>query len=526
MVITSIQFALFVLGSLVLFMVFPKKIKWISLLISSLLFYTLADLRCLGFVLFSSGSVWCAAKCIHNNFEQENRKLEICQDKSDRREIKNVSKKKRKRILKITLFLNIGILILLKICKFMGVSFPVLGMMNGRSDVLNILMPLGISYYTFSVTGYLLDIYWKRYACEPNFFRFLTWTVYFPHIVQGPIARYGQSGMELKKQLSLKWNNFKFGTELILWGMFKKLVIADRISVFINTAYSENYFLEIGIVSFLALVLDAVQIYTDFSGYMDIVTGVSEIFGVKLEKNFNHPFFARTVPEFWRRWHMSLGSWFKDYVYYPVSVSGFCKKVSKKLKGKCPDKVLGIILTAIPVMCTWILTGLWHGTGIGYLAWGIYYGTLIILSVSFSGKIQEFWKRLSVNTENFSFRLFQHIKIFFIFMGGRFLGNTIGFHTRMVMIKSIFTDFTHGRFWNSVVYQMGVNQFNFLILIVSICILILVSVMQEKCSVRKVYEQQNYLFKVAILCIAFYVVFLFGIYGPEYDVGNFMYQQF
>lgn len=526
MVITSIQFALFVVGCLCLFIIFPKKIKWVSLLISSLLFYALSDLRCLGFVIFSSGSVWYAAKCICNNFEQENRGLETCQDKAERKEIKNTSKKKRKRILKITLFLNIGILILLKVCKFMDVSIPVFWMMDGSSDISYILMPLGISYYTFSVTGYLLDVYWKRYSCELNFFHFLAWTVYFPHIVQGPIARYDQSGMELKKQLSLKWDNFKSGMELILWGIFKKLVIADRISVFINTAYSENYFLEIGIVSFLALVLDAVQIYTDFSGYMDIVTGVSEIFDVKLEKNFNHPFFARTVPEFWRRWHMSLGSWFKDYVYYPVSVSGFCKKVSKKWKGKCSDKVLSIILTAIPVMCTWILTGLWHGTGIGYLAWGIYYGTLIILSVTFSKKIQNFWEGLSVDTERFSFRLFQHVKIFFIFMGGRFLGNTIGFYTRMLMIKSIFTDFIRGRFWDTAVYRMGVDRFNFLILIVSICFLILVSVMQEKCSVRKAFEKQNYLFKVIILCTAFYVVFLFGIYGSEYDVGSFMYQQF
>lgn len=526
MVITSVQFALFVIGCICLFAVFPQKCKWVSLLISSLLFYALSDLQCLGFVIFSSASVWYAAKCIHEKFQQENKKIEECRDREEKKEIRKVYKAKRKRILLITLFFNLGILISLKICKFLNIPLLMFWGQDGQSDISYILMPLGISYYTFSVTGYLLDVYWKRYLYEPDYLRFLTWTVYFPHIVQGPIARYDRSGMELKKRLSLKWDNFKSGTELILWGMFKKLVIADRISVFINTAYSENNYLEIGIISFLALVLDAIQIYTDFSGYVDIVTGVSEIFDVKLERNFNHPFFARTVPEFWRRWHMSLGSWFKDYVYYPVSVSGCCKKLSKRWKGKCSDKMLSVILTAIPVMSTWILTGLWHGTGIGYCAWGIYYGTLIMLSVLFSERVQSFWRALSVDRNVFSFRLFQHIKIFFIFMGGRFLGNTIGLYTRVLMIKSICIDFIHGRFWDSAVFGMGLDRFNFLILVISIGILIAVSIMQEKCSLRKVFEQQNYVFKVVILCFAFFTVFLFGVYGSQYDVGSFMYQQF
>lgn len=527
MSIISLGFIAFVIGSITLFAVFPKKIRWISLLVSSVTFYIISDLRCFGFVVFSSFSVWCAAKYLDKKQKEEKTELEKSgADQISKKKIKTTYRKRRRLILLICLFVNVGILVSLKICKFLNIS--VIGMLTGgeQDEMLSILMPLGISYYTFSVVGYLLDVYWKRYACEQNYFRFFTWTIYFPHIIQGPISRYDQLGKELRKELSLTWINFKFGLELILWGLFKKLVIAERVSIFTGTVYGDDKLMEVGIISLLALILDAVQIYADFSGYVDIVTGISEIFGVKLEKNFNHPFLSRTVPEFWRRWHMSLGSWFKDYVYYPISVSGFCKRISKYFKKKGYGRTGSVLVTVIPVMCTWILTGLWHGTGMGYLAWGIYYGTLITLSIVFAEKITYMWKKLSVRTESFSFRLFQHIKIFCIFMGGRFLGNTLGMQTRILIVKNIIGDLLKGRIWSSQIYTCGLDAFNFVIVIMGIVILIVVSLLQEKMSIRKAFESQNFVFKLIILCCAFYAVFIFGVWGAEYDVGSFMYQQF
>ena len=527
MSITSVQFIAFVIGCIVLFAVFPKKYKWVSLLISSVAFYAISDLRCILFVLLSSFTVWLSGVKLNQKATEEEQAIkETAGDKTQKKAVREKYKRARKRILLLALLINVGILVVLKICNYLGIS-PV-GILTGNttSDAMAIIMPLGISYYTFSVVGYILDVYWKRYAYEPSYLRFLTWTIYFPHIVQGPISRYNQLGQELKKELSLSWINFKYGIELILWGCFKKLVIADRISIFINTVYADDNALTIGCVSVMALVLDAVQIYTDFSGYVDIVTGVSQIFGVKLEKNFNRPFMSRTVPEFWRRWHMSLGGWFKDYVYYPVSVSRVCKKLSKGLRGKISDKTISIIVTIIPVMCTWILTGLWHGTGIGYVAWGIYYGTLITISVVFSDQINKIWQKFKINTDCFSFRLLQRAKIFCIFMGGRFLANRLGMGTRITMIKSIFTDFLQGELWNNTIYSYGVNAFNFIVIAVGVCALIIVATMQEKFAIREEFEKQNFVFKALVLCFAFFVVFLFGVYGTGYNVGSFMYQQF
>lgn len=527
MSIISVDFMFFLIGSIVLFAVFPKNVKWISLLISSMAFYLISDLRCFGFVLFSSFSVWGTANYLHKKQEEEKSELEKSgTDREGKKRIKDIYQKRRKFMMLICLCINVSILIALKTCKFLNIS--IIGMFIGEAPekMVSVLMPLGISYYTLSVIGYLLDVYWKRYRCEQNYFRFLTWTIYFPHIIQGPISRYDQLGTELKKELSMSWINFKYGMELILWGLFKKLVIAERVSIFTTTVYGDVQFMQIGVFSLLALILDVVQMYADFSGYVDIVTGISDIFGVKLEKNFQHPFLSRNVPEFWRRWHMSLGSWFKDYVYYPISRSGFCKRISKYFKKNGYQRVGGILVTIIPVVCTWVLTGLWHGTGVGYLAWGLYYSVWITMSIIFSEKITHIWEKLSVRTESFSFRFFQHIKVFCIFMGGRFLGNTLGVQTRMLILKSIVGDLFKGRIWHEKIYACGLNPFNFVIVIMGIVLMIVVSLLQEKMCIRKVFEEQNFIFKLIILCSAFYIVFIFGVYGSEYSVGSFMYQQF
>lgn len=526
MSITSISFIIFVICSVLLFMVFPKKYRWISLLISSGVFYLLSDYRCAIFMLISTFTVWLCGKGITKNFSSEEQQLKEITDKQEKKELKKKNKKVRKNYLLVALFVNIGLLIFFKAAKFWNI--PVAGFLMDK-DTMSIVMPLGISYYTFSVVGYLLDVYWKRYKCEPDFLRFLGWAIYFPHILQGPISRYNLLGAELKKELPLKWDNFKFGLELVLWGCFKKLVVADRLSIYVNAVlYGEDSWniLSVGIVGALAMIFDALMIYTDFSGYVDIVTGISQMFGVKLEQNFNRPFMSKTVPEFWRRWHMSLGSWFKDYVYYPISVSPACKGLSKKLKGKVSDRIISIIVTLIPVMCTWILTGLWHGTGTGYLMWGIYYGTLIALSVLFTPQVVAFQKKCGINTETLSWRIFQRVKIFCIFMGGRLLGNPLGISTRIHILSCIFKDFVRGRWWSDIVYKYGLNAANFRIIGLSAILLIIVALLQEKGSIREMLDRQDFIVKVIVLTVGVYIVFLLGVYGTQYDVGSFMYQQF
>lgn len=526
MTITSLQFLGFCILSVIIFVLFPRRHRWISLLISSMAFYylSISDKKILVWIIITSFSTWLAGRKLDSVTKSTDITLnQGGLEKEDKKRIKAQTQKRRKIILLTVLILNIGILVVFKFLNYFTDVFKmIVGIMSGNeaADALVLIMPLGISYYTFSTIGYILDVYWKRYESEKNFARYFLFAIYFPHILQGPISRYSKLGQELKKpKLNITWDHFVTGMESILLGCFKKLVIADRASIFVaNTLLKDKLH---GSIYIIALILDAIQIYADFSGYMDIVSGLSRIFDIELEQNFNHPFMAQSVPDFWRRWHMSLGSWFKDYVYYPITVSKGVKKLNKKVNNWKYIHLKNLMAVVIPVMVTWLLTGLWHGTGKGYVAWGLYYGILITLSVTFSEDIQKILHKLGVNTECFSYRVFQTLKIFCIFMGGRFLGTTMGMKHRLEIFKSILTSLVDFK-----IYDYGLNKSDFTIIIIGVMLLIAIAAIETRENIFHWFNRQNKLFCAIVLYCIIFAVFLLGIYGTGYDTSTFMYQQF
>lgn len=526
MTITSLEFLLFCAASVVFFLLFPPRYRWISLLISSVAFYgiSISNKLVVVWIVITALSTWIAGRWLDTVAKRADAALrQEGLEKQDKQRIKKETKSRKKKILVAALILNVGILVVFKFFNYFTGAFQMLvGMLAGseKGELITLVMPLGISYYTFATIGYLLDVYWKRYESEKNFARFFLFAIYYPHILQGPISRYNLLGQELKKpELHLTWENFICGMESICLGCFKKLVIADRVSIFVgNTLTANNHH---GMIYIIALVFDAIQIYADFSGYMDIVSGISRIFDIKLEQNFNHPFLAKSVPEFWRRWHMSLGSWFKDYVYYPISMSKGVKKLNKRVKDWKRVHLKNLVIVIIPVMVTWLLTGLWHGTGKGYVAWGLYYGTLITLSVTFSDDVRKLVDKLGINTESFSYRVFQTLKIFCIFIGGRFLGSTIGMPQRIRIIKNILValvDFD--------IFRHGLSRGDFLIVVVGVLLLIAIAAIETKENIFDWFNRQNLVFRMIVIYGMIFAVFLLGIYGTGYDVSNFMYQQF
>ena len=387
-----------------------------------------------------------------------------------------------------------------------------------------ILVPLGISYYTFSTVGYILDVYWKRYTYEPEFLRFFLYAIYFPHIVQGPISRYNLLGQELKKELRFDSRRIVFGMELMLWGFFKKLVIADRLNIFVSAVYNGEE--HAGSIYLVAMLFDAFQIYTDFSGYTDIVRGASQIFGVELEQNFNHPFFAKTVPEYWRRWHMTLGGWFKDYVYYPCTISHFMKRINKRTKKTLSERGGRFVTVVIPVFVTWVLTGLWHGTGKTYLAWGIYYSTLITISVAFQPEFEKVTKFLKIRTDTFSWQLFRMLRTFCCFMGGRLLTSPGGLRRTLMVIKSILLHLQAWCLTDGTLFTYGLDWPQLVLIAGSVLLLWGVSMLQERASVRELLEEQNIVFRWAVIFAAIFSILIFGIYGLGYDAAAFIYAQY
>ena len=529
MSVASLNFLVFLLITMAVFFLCPIAYRWVILLVSSVVFYIIAgSWQFLPFIVLTSLVIWLAGIRIGKTYEELAEKLSAeGLDRSRKKTLKEQYRKRARSILILALVLCIGVLCVTKFSKYVVQYLNQLSLARGGSGSLGIawlIVPLGISYYTFSTVGYLLDVYWKRYACEKNFFRFFLYAIYFPHIMQGPISRYSLLGQELKKELRFDGGRIVSGMQLMIWGFFKKLVIADRLNIFIKTVYDGQ--VHAGSIFLVTMVFDALMIYTDFSGYTDIVRGASQIFGVELENNFNHPFFSRSVPEFWRRWHMSLGGWFKDYVYYPVTVSSWMKKLNKRTMKGLSQRWSRMISVAVPCMITWFLTGLWHGTGINYVCWGIYYGILITGSVGFQSEFESLTRKLNIRTESRFWKIFQMVRTFCVFMGGRLLTSPGNLHNTKLAIKGILTNLQLWQLFDGSLEKYGLTGKE--LRLTGFCLVILwgVSMMQERFGIREKLAKQNIVVRWGLTYLGIFAVIIFGVYGLGYDAAAFVYQQY
>lgn len=533
MTFLSLEFLAFLMAGIVIFFACPLKYRWTVLLAISVAFYAISGVEFLPFIILSTLSVYLAAAKIGKNWDIQDEELKNGDlGREEKKAIRNRYKAKNKKFLILALLFNIGLLCLIKLGRyFIAPVNTVFGALGSEAKLTAemLIVPLGISYYTFSVVGYLLDVYWKRYKYEKNYFRVLLFASYFPHILQGPIARYNKLGQEFKKELRFDWQNLIFGVQLMLWGYFKKLVIADRLNLFLDSAFDalDSY----GWFYFITMVFDVFYIYADFSGCVDIARGISKIFGVELELNFSRPFLSKDISEFWRRWHMSLNGWFKDYVFYPLSASSPMKSLNKSLKKiNAPKEVSRIVPAVIPVIVIWVLTGLWHGTADTYLAWGMYYAVIMSFSTAFSPAFQNLLKKMHIRTDTATWSFIRMAKVFTMFMGGRLIVSAGGLDNSLYIFKNIVMNpnpwiFTNGTFWK----LSALDTKNMLVAVIALCLLIAVDIIQEKLgdkSLReKIYEEN--VFTGVILSAALTVaILIFGIYGAEYDATAFVYMAY
>jgi len=390
---------------------------------------------------------------------------------------------------------------------------------------LNSFVPLGISYYTFMAISYMLDIYWKKAKAESSFLSYAVFLSYFPHIVQGPIDRYKAIGPQINGGAKLSYKNLTFGAQLSLWGLFKKMVIADRLGVLVSKVFS-NYQSYSGSILLLASVFSAFELYCNFSGCMDIVRGVSQMLGVEIARNFDRPFFSKNAAEFWRRWHITLGSWFKDYVYMPISISPKMLRIVQKVKSRYGDRAYKAVAVIIPSGITWLLTGLWHGTGWNYVAWGVYWGLIIICSNVFAPEIEKLTKALRINTETQSWQLFRMIRTFMLFVISRILTTPAKISDSLGIFKRILCNFDIHSLFDRSVYTLGLDRSNFQLSLILLLILWAVSMLENKGSVREQIAGYNLVFRWILLYGLFFSIVIFGMYGPGFVASDFVYGNF
>ncbi len=485
----SFYFIVFVFLLALLYYIFPKKSRWIILLAGSVCFYLIAGWEALVAILLSSLVVWEAGIIIANT------------DKA--------KKKKRRLLLFVFVICLLSVLVFVKCYSLFKWNF-------------NLVIPLGISYYTFSSIGYIADVYWGKEKPEFNYFKMALFLLFFPKILQGPISRHKDLAPQLAEGHSFNYKNFCFGIQLAIWGYFKKMVIADRIAI-ITSAGFNDYKLYGGSTMIIVILLSALQMYTDFSGCMDIAGGVSQMFGIELEKNFDHPFFAKSAAEFWQRWHMTLSGWFRDYLFLPISRSELVKKISKAMGNKFGPTARKNTAILISSLVVWLATGLWHGSGLPYLAWGLYWYLVISISLLLAKPFEFFKTKLKIDENAFAWRLFQMIRTYCIFSVGRLITVPGDLQITGSIIRNIFVRFNAWELFDNTLFSLGLNWRKFGVLLVAILILIIIENLQLKGSIRESISKRNFILRAIIYSLSIIVILVFGVYGSGAGNTTFLY---
>ena len=330
----------------------------------------------------------------------------------------------------------------------------------------------------------------------------------------------------------MDFTRFKYGCELILWGFFKKLVIADRAVIAINTVVSDYNSCD-GTTLTFAVLLYALQLYADFSGGIDISRGISQILGIDMVENFRRPYFSKSISEYWRRWHITLGAWMKEYIFYPLSISKLFLSVSKKMKKtklgttKAGSHISKVLPTAFASLVVFLVVGVWHGASWKYVAFGLWNGGIIMLSILCKPLTDGALRRLRINPERFLWKLFQMLRTFLIVCIGYVFDIAPSFKQAMWTFKMCIIRQDTSRI-NAMLHELGLLTVDYCILFAALIVLIIVGVIQEQTGerIRTIIDRKNYLFEVCIIAAGLLITIFLGVYYPGYDAASFVYAQF
>lgn len=499
--ITSFEFLCSFGIFLAIYYIVPKKIQWPLLLMASIgYFLTTGELWLIVYPVIATTLVYFGTKSIYEAKE---------------------AKKKNKLLLTIMLML-LAFLGVLKYGNFaISMTEAVVRIFAGTVTLnrIGLLVPLGISFYTLALLGYMLDVYFEISKPQTNYFKFLLFGLYFPTIISGPILRYREVEKELYEEHKFNYEKICFGLQRILWGLFKKLVIAERAAIVANEIF-DNYEIYHGMYIFVGAVVFTLQLYTDFSGGIDIICGVSECFGIDLPENFNTPFFSKTIQEFWRRWHISMGAWLKDYIFYPVLRSAWLMNMQKSLKEKYTKKTAKKVVTNIALFILWFAIGFWHGGGWNYI-WGV--GLLQWIYIMVSEWIEE--KTKDFNPPKW-FKYFQMCRTSLLIVFAFIFFRAGNLKEGIYIYKSMFSEINPGILWDGSLLLLGLELKDVLIVIISTVILFTASVIQQKVKVRILIAQQKIYLRWTFYLLALLYVIILGQYGPGYSAAEFIYQGF
>ena len=439
--------------------------------------------------------------------------------REERRAVRARCRRRLRRVLAFALLLHIGTLLTLKYAAFFSTN------LDRLLDALRLpvsvpvpafVLPIGISFYTLQAAGYLIDVYRGTVRADRNLGRLALFLGFFPQIMEGPICRYDQTAHALWEGRPLCWQNITFGMQRILFGFFKKIVIADRLNILIKTVFADPSQYDGGVIA-LAMVCYTCQLYMEFSGTMDVVIGSAEMFGVRLPENFRQPFFAQSIQEFWMRWHITLGAWLRDYVFYPLSLSGPLKKLTGAARRRLGGHFGPLLAGAAALLTVWLCNGLWHGAGWQYIFFGLYHFALILLAGLTAPLTQRVTAALPGGRDAVPYRVLRILRTGLLVCVGELFFRADGLRAGLSMFRRMVTDFTLKSASDGSILSLGMDKHDFFIVLVAVMLVLAVSVLRERgVPLRAGLARQHIVLRWAVYYAAILFVVIFGAYGVGY----------
>ena len=519
MLFTSFYFLVFVLITLFVYYIVQKRFQWIVLLCANIYFYAYAGLGGILFIAATICTTYIGARYI--DADKQKTKEYLAQEKEqltkeEKKAYKTKAQSRQKRCLATVLLINFGILAVLKYTNFIILSFTTF-------QTVDLILPMGISFYTFQSMGYLIDVYRGKADAEQNVFRFALFVSFFPQLVQGPINRWNDLKETMFVEHAFEWNRIRSGAERMLWGYFKKMVIADRASIALATITGDTstYY---GAYAFVGMLLYAVELYADFTGGIDVTIGVAELFGIRLAENFHRPFFSKNIAEYWRRWHITLCAWFKDYLFYPLSMSKWMNKTSKVLKKRVGKAVGSRFPVYFSSLTVWFVTGIWHGASWNFVVWGLLNSMVMLLSQEFKPLYEKTNHKLHYRNIP-CYKVFEILRTTAIVCVLQMLDYYRNIAEAFKMMASMFFPGNYANVLTDGIFHLGLTMADYFVLLMGIIIIWCVSMLQRKQAIRKRLSTKPYL-RYVIFMLLFLAIVVFGTYGIGYESSQFIYNQF
>ena len=527
MLFTSSEFIAFMAVVLLAYYLVPKKAQWPLLLVASYIFYWCASPWYLLFIGVTTVSTYAVSRLLERVNDQQKaylaeHKAEL--DKEAKKAYKAKMKAKKWHLLLLCLIFNLGILSVTKYTNFVITNINAFLTGSSKLALVDMIVPLGISFYTFQSMGYIIDVYRDKQPAQRNFFKLALFVSFFPQLAQGPISRYGDMSKTLYEPHRFERKTVSYGLMRILWGYFKKVVIADRLVTGVIALVGGQQYN--GAYVFVAMLFYAFQLYCDFTGGIDITIGIAQTMGIQLAENFNLPYFSKNIKEYWNRWHITMGSWFTDYIFYPISVCKPMLKLSKWSRehlGPAMGKRVTVYLSSFAV---WLTTGIWHGAAWNFIVWGIMNWVVIMVSQELEPVYAKFHSCFKVKGKA-PYEVFQIIRTILLMSAIRMFDCYRDVPLTFKKVGSIFTTFNWNVLFNGNLLQIGLTMADYWVLLAGLAIVFGVSLYKYRSgkSVREGLYLRPVLF-YGLMGVLLLLILVFGAYGIGFDSSQFIYSQF